>query len=198
MGTRHPGRRPLGKHAFVKFHVSIRGLRTKRHGRPGVFFFSTPTTIAAAVTNHSPITAKKLLSSSFVSMLHFSEFFPWTIGRSRGTGLIVDNSENVWVRRHTVRGEHCSSIYLSRFWERVLCRAALGKRYVPGRFPGCRLGAKRLGMWGIVYLSPGFRMGANFSWRMFHSQTFGLGWYLSSYPLMRYIFLTDIQRSATV
>ncbi|CAM9225071.1 unnamed protein product [Ectocarpus fasciculatus] len=29
------------------------------------------------------------------------EYLPWTIGLSRGTGLIVDSSDSVWVRRHT-------------------------------------------------------------------------------------------------
>ncbi|CAM9648998.1 unnamed protein product [Ascophyllum nodosum] len=30
------------------------------------------------------------------------EFFPWTIGRSRGTGLVVDTCDAVWVRRHAM------------------------------------------------------------------------------------------------
>ncbi|CAN0405209.1 unnamed protein product, partial [Ascophyllum nodosum] len=30
------------------------------------------------------------------------EFSPWTIGRSRGTGLVVDTCDAVWVRRHAM------------------------------------------------------------------------------------------------
>ncbi|CAN0437781.1 unnamed protein product, partial [Ectocarpus fasciculatus] len=30
------------------------------------------------------------------------EYTPWTIGESRGTGIVVDSSDSVWIRRYTV------------------------------------------------------------------------------------------------
>ncbi|CAM9674797.1 unnamed protein product [Sphacelaria rigidula] len=40
------------------------------------------------------------------------EFRPWTIGISRGTGLLVDNCENVWVRRHTMYDNGVAGIHI--------------------------------------------------------------------------------------
>eukprot|EP00752_Nemacystus_decipiens_P014961 g13320.t1 len=40
------------------------------------------------------------------------EFHPWTIGRSRGTGLIVDSSDSVWVRRHTLYDNGVAGIHV--------------------------------------------------------------------------------------
>lgn len=31
-----------------------------------------------------------------------SEYIPWALEGSRGTGLVVDNCDSVWVRRHAV------------------------------------------------------------------------------------------------
>eukprot|EP00903_Cladosiphon_okamuranus_P020463 g18782.t1 len=40
------------------------------------------------------------------------EYLPWTIGRSRGTGLIVDTSDSVWVRRHTLYDNGVAGIHI--------------------------------------------------------------------------------------
>ncbi|CAN0452754.1 unnamed protein product [Pylaiella littoralis] len=40
------------------------------------------------------------------------EYLPWTIGRSRGTGLIVDASTNVWVRRHTIYDNGVAGLHI--------------------------------------------------------------------------------------
>ncbi|CAM9933566.1 unnamed protein product [Pylaiella littoralis] len=39
-------------------------------------------------------------------------YLPWTIGRSRGTGLTVDTSENVWVRRHTIYDNGVAGLHI--------------------------------------------------------------------------------------
>ncbi|CAM9236986.1 unnamed protein product, partial [Sphacelaria rigidula] len=40
------------------------------------------------------------------------EFLPWTIGVSRGTGLLVENSEDIWVRRHTMYDNGVAGIHI--------------------------------------------------------------------------------------
>lgn len=40
------------------------------------------------------------------------EFKPWTIGVSRGTGLIVDTCDSVWVRRHTLYDNGIAGIHI--------------------------------------------------------------------------------------
>eukprot|EP00752_Nemacystus_decipiens_P014959 g13318.t1 len=41
------------------------------------------------------------------------EFVPWTIGISRGTGILVDSSDAVWVRRHTVYDNGVAGIHVT-------------------------------------------------------------------------------------
>ncbi|CAM9195943.1 unnamed protein product, partial [Hapterophycus canaliculatus] len=40
------------------------------------------------------------------------EYLPWAIGKSRGTGLIVDSSESVWVRRHNLYDNGVAGIHI--------------------------------------------------------------------------------------
>eukprot|EP00903_Cladosiphon_okamuranus_P018639 g17154.t1 len=40
------------------------------------------------------------------------EYLPWTIGISRGTGILVDSSDAVWVRRHTVYDNGVAGIHV--------------------------------------------------------------------------------------
>ncbi|CAN0012704.1 unnamed protein product, partial [Hapterophycus canaliculatus] len=40
------------------------------------------------------------------------EYLPWTIGRSRGTGLVVDSSDSVWIRRYTLYDNGVAGIHI--------------------------------------------------------------------------------------
>ncbi|CAM9345645.1 unnamed protein product [Scytosiphon promiscuus] len=41
------------------------------------------------------------------------EYLPWTIGRSRGTGLVVDSSDAIWIRRHTLYDNGVAGIHIT-------------------------------------------------------------------------------------
>ncbi|CAN0451696.1 unnamed protein product [Ectocarpus sp. 12 AP-2014] len=41
------------------------------------------------------------------------EYLPWTIGQSRGTGIVVDSSDSVWIRRYTTYDNGVAGIHVS-------------------------------------------------------------------------------------
>ncbi|CAM9695160.1 unnamed protein product [Ectocarpus sp. 6 AP-2014] len=41
------------------------------------------------------------------------EYRPWTIGQSRGTGIVVDSSDSVWIRRYTTSDNGVAGIHVS-------------------------------------------------------------------------------------
>ncbi|CAM9126140.1 unnamed protein product [Scytosiphon promiscuus] len=41
------------------------------------------------------------------------EYLPWVLGESRGTGLIVDSSDSVWVRRHNIYDNGVAGIHIT-------------------------------------------------------------------------------------
>ncbi|CAM9878861.1 unnamed protein product [Ectocarpus sp. 12 AP-2014] len=41
------------------------------------------------------------------------QYLPWTIGQSRGTGIVVDSSDSVWIRRYTTSDNGVAGIHVS-------------------------------------------------------------------------------------